>query len=458
MYIHSKKRVLIKALIFIMIGSVSIMFAELVIFNGKRSSDPSWLQNNFLRHIYSEPSIDVSELKSQHAKYMEQGISLPNTINPASINFPGAITTAKTEIVPINLELKANDLSAIEPALGTEGNIGLELELIKEPPSTLDMLELGIKSIEEVYARRNLDDVIFNLDDDKKAKKPRPEVKEEKTASLNHIINDSPKSDITKAPYEEYTHAPIDTPDLDNDKSKGLYVEPQGGGKIAIIIDDMGLSLRSRIAEELPGPLTLSYLPYAENLDAHAKRAKANGHELMVHMPMEPMNRNLDGGPHVLKVSQSKEELIETLDWGLSQFDGYVGINNHMGSRTTADKRSMDHVMKELKKRGLFFVDSRTIGSSVAAKSANEAGIPYAVRDIFLDHEVNPEFINQALAKLENKANSRGYAIAIGHPHKDTINALKEWLPTLKEKGLTLVPVSALLKHPSNKEDIATNN
>jgi len=168
----------------------------------------------------------------------------------------------------------------------------------------------------------------------------------------------------------------------------------------------------------------------------------------MVHMPMEPLNGNLDAGPHVLMTSQSEEDMLDTLDWGLTQFEGYDGINNHMGSRITADKEAMDKVMAVLKEKGLFFVDSRTINSSVAAQSARDAGIPYAVRDIFLDHEVTPEFIQNALKKLEDKASARGYAIAIAHPHKETIDALKDWIPSLEEKGLTLVPVNELLYRP----------
>ncbi len=228
------------------------------------------------------------------------------------------------------------------------------------------------------------------------------------------------------------------------------YDEPKGNGMIAIIIDDMGVSLRSKLVEVLPAPLTLSYLPYAKNLKERTARAVGNGHELMVHMPMEAMSKYNDGGPKVLKSSQNETEFEEILDWGLAQFDGFVGVNNHMGSRLTQDGEAMRRVMAYLKARdgNLFFIDSKTIGSSVAASSAHDAGIPYATRDVFIDHEINKEFIEGALAKLERLANKNGYAIAIGHPHKETITALKTWLPTLKDKGLTLVPASKLIKHP----------
>ncbi len=233
------------------------------------------------------------------------------------------------------------------------------------------------------------------------------------------------------------------------------YESPKGQGMIAIIIDDMGISLRSKLVEVLPSPLTLSYLPYAKNLKERTARAAANGHELMVHIPMEPMNEYMDGGPKVLKTSSSDDDLTEILGWALSQFDGFKGVNNHMGSKLTQDENAMRHVMEYLKRKddGLFFIDSKTIGSSIAAKTARDMGVPYAARDIFLDHEQTPEFIAEALAKLEAAAHKNGYAIAIGHPHKETIAALKAWLPTLKDKGLTLVPASKLINQPKPAND-----
>lgn len=232
----------------------------------------------------------------------------------------------------------------------------------------------------------------------------------------------------------------------ENLKSPYTYKEPEGEGLVVIMIDDMGLSAHSREVENLPGPLTLSYLPYAERLPEKAAYAKSKGHELMVHMPMEPLNGKLDAGPAVLRVGQDPDAFGEILNYDLTQFSGYAGVNNHMGSRLTQDADAMRLVMKELKKRGVYFVDSKTIGNSVAADIAAESGLPYAERDVFLDHEMTPEFVAGALANLEKVAYRKGYAIAIGHPHEVTIAALKRWLPTLKEKGLTLVPASAVVK------------
>lgn len=141
------------------------------------------------------------------------------------------------------------------------------------------------------------------------------------------------------------------------------------------------------------------------------------------------------------------------LNKDLSAFSGYVGINNHMGSKMTQDRPGMARVMAELRTRGLLFIDSRTINTSVAADEAEKAGIPYAVRDVFLDHEETYEAVAGALEEVERKALKDGFAIAIGHPREETVKALREWLPTLEAKGIALVPVSAVVTVPEENPE-----
>lgn len=222
--------------------------------------------------------------------------------------------------------------------------------------------------------------------------------------------------------------------------------------KIVIIIDDMGMDRkRSQRTVDLPGPLTLAFLPYAPKLDDITQAATAKGHELIIHMPMEPMDSNLNPGSIALKSGMSDADIDAMLEKAFASFKGYVGLNNHMGSRLTKDKRAMQRVMAKLKERGLLFVDSKTIGSSVASQSAAEAGLRYGDRDVFLDHQDTPAFVHAALRQTERVASKKGYAIAIGHPKDSTINALKEWLPGLKARGFELVPVSAVV-HKSKQQ------
>jgi uncharacterized protein len=220
-----------------------------------------------------------------------------------------------------------------------------------------------------------------------------------------------------------------------------------GRARIAIVIDDLGLDRRrTERTIALKGPLTLSFLAYAEDLPHLTEAARRAGHELLVHVPMEPMSHSENMGPNGLAVSLSHDELLRRLRWDLGRFEGYVGINNHMGSRFTSDAPSMIAVMEELKGRGLLFIDSRTIASTVAAGLAQRAGVPNASRDVFLDNESDATAVGERLAVLEATARRHGSAIAIGHPHDGTLAELTLWLDTLAGKGLVLVPVSAIVK------------
>jgi polysaccharide deacetylase 2 family uncharacterized protein YibQ len=221
----------------------------------------------------------------------------------------------------------------------------------------------------------------------------------------------------------------------------------QGRPRIAIVIDDLGLDRkRTERTIALPGPLTLSFLAYANDLPHLGAEGHRAGHELMVHVPMEPMSRHEDMGPNGLAVGLGRDELLRRLRWDLARFDGYVGINNHMGSRFTSDAQSLMPVMEELKQRGLLFLDSRTVSNSAGLMLARQLGVPSAARDVFLDNEVDGEAIAAQLAETEAIARRHGSAIAIGHPHDATIDELAHWLPTLPGKGFELVPVSALAR------------
>lgn len=221
---------------------------------------------------------------------------------------------------------------------------------------------------------------------------------------------------------------------------------------IAIVIDDLGVDkARTRRTIALPGPLTVSFLPYASDLPRQAAAARRNGHELLVHVPMEPVG-HLDMGPNGLETGLAREEVVRRLRWDLARFDGYVGVNNHMGSKFTSDARSMAIVIEELKARGLLFLDSRTTAGSVGASLALRDGVPSASRDVFLDNVVDAAAIAARLAEVEVMARRQGHAIAIGHPHDATLDALAPWLASLPRKGFVLVPVSAIVRESWARE------
>ncbi len=218
------------------------------------------------------------------------------------------------------------------------------------------------------------------------------------------------------------------------------------GPQIVVVIDDAGVDRRrTRQVIGLPGPLTIAFLTYARQLDKQVKLAAAKGHEIMTHVPMQPINADADPGKNALNTDLHPNEVKSRLLWALNRIPGHVGINNHMGSRYTSHEKGMQLVMAELRTRGLLFLDSRTSRNTVGAKLAKIYQVPHVVRNIFLDHDPKLESIKKQLAELEKVAQKKGYAVAIGHPRDATIEALSQWLPILAEKGLVLVPISAII-------------
>jgi len=221
---------------------------------------------------------------------------------------------------------------------------------------------------------------------------------------------------------------------------------------LAIVIDDMGLDRpRALRTIALRGPLTLSLMTYADNLPELVKQAHAGGHEVMAHLPMEPVSPKENPGKGALLARMDDAAIRKTIADDLDGWSGYVGINNHMGSKFTADRSRMAVVMEELKARGLMWLDSRTINDSAGPGAARALGVPFITRDIFLDNVETPDAIRVQLELAKTTAKSRGTAVAIGHPHEATIAALKDWLPGLAEAGVQLVPATEILKRRSEK-------
>jgi len=225
---------------------------------------------------------------------------------------------------------------------------------------------------------------------------------------------------------------------------------------IAIVIDDLGLNKRKLEAlYEINQPLTLSFLSYADGLPELTGQARAKGYELLVHIPMEPEDMNIDSGNNVLTTDMDEETLMQTLNWHLSRFKGYVGFNNHMGSKFTADRDGMQLVIDAASDRGLLFFDSRTTDRTLGKELADEAGIPVIERDVFLDNDIEEAAILIQLKKAEAIARKSGMAVVIGHPHSQTVAALKTWLATLND--IQIVPLSALVKRLEGESQVARN-
>ncbi len=220
---------------------------------------------------------------------------------------------------------------------------------------------------------------------------------------------------------------------------------------IAIVIDDMGISVsRTRDIASLKYPINASFLTYAKNLKGQISLAKASGQEIMAHLPMEPqVMQNFT--PTMLTTKMNDEELLSTLRNMLEAIPEAKHVNNHMGSRITEDKHRMAVVMKELAARKIGFLDSKTTPHSAAPEQARRFGIDLTMRNVFLDNKDDFDYITKQLKQTEEIARKRGYAIAIGHPKAQTYQALKAWLPTVKDKGFRLVKISELSEYINKK-------
>ena len=213
---------------------------------------------------------------------------------------------------------------------------------------------------------------------------------------------------------------------------------------IAIIIDDMGHSLSEgeRLAN-LDQPLTLAFLPYRRHTDSLARLAHKQHKESMRHAPMAN-TRNYGLGPGGLTPDMDEQSMVTTLRRALQSIPHVQGVNNHMGSLLTQQLQPMDWVMKELFRYPVYFIDSRTIASSVAGDVAAAYRIPTMTRDVFLDHEQTEEFVDRQFKLLIKRARENGSAIGIGHPHKVTVDYLEKHLPKLDEQGIAIATVSGL--------------
>jgi polysaccharide deacetylase 2 family uncharacterized protein YibQ len=221
---------------------------------------------------------------------------------------------------------------------------------------------------------------------------------------------------------------------------------------IAIVIDDLGAdAIGTRRAIALPKEVSLSFLPYPEAAPQFARDALRAGHQVLVHVPMEPDGRT-DPGPNALLTSLDTATNITRLDWALSRIPGFLGINNHEGSRFTADRAALVPVIEHLAERHVFFLDSRTSADTQVVTMARAFGVASAGRDVFLDDTVSAQAIAAQLARAETIAREQGVAVAIGHPHPETMDALAKWTTQAASRGYELVTASEAIRLKTERD------
>lgn len=238
--------------------------------------------------------------------------------------------------------------------------------------------------------------------------------------------------------------------DIRTEKPVPAPVPKGGSGKaeLAIIVDDMGSSLQeARSLVAIGVPINFAIIPGLRHDREVADLALEQHIDIMVHMPMQPKEypkRRLESNG--LLLDQSDEELRNRLNSYIERLPQAIGANNHMGSGFTENPEKMRVVLDVLKEHNLFYLDSITTPLTVGPKVAAELGMPHAQRDVFLDNIQNEVYIREQLAKAVNRAHKNGRAIAICHPHPETIATLLKTLPALKQQKITLVKISQLIQ------------
>ncbi|HSR72903.1 MAG TPA: divergent polysaccharide deacetylase family protein [Kiloniellales bacterium] len=227
--------------------------------------------------------------------------------------------------------------------------------------------------------------------------------------------------------------------------------------RIAVVLTGLGLSsaMTEAAIRELPAGVTLSFTPYSRDLDRWVSQARAQGHEVLLDLPMEPTSYPQDDpGPRALLTALSERQNLERLEWILGRAEGYVGVAIVMGSRFVTAREQLEPVVEALKARGLMLLDNRSSDNTLAWALARTRDVPAAINDRILDSgDATRVTIEERLRQLERIARSEHYAVAMGHPYPATIDSLKEWLRGLEDRKLLLAPLTALAnRQPLDKE------
>ncbi len=224
-------------------------------------------------------------------------------------------------------------------------------------------------------------------------------------------------------------------------------VQPKN--RVALIVDDMGYSLKTlRDIKDLGLSLTIAILPYSPWAEETARAAQKNNLEVILHLPLESLNdyESNSSTQGLIHSRMPKKDVLETLDANLAQIPFIRGVNNHMGSKITAEKEIMSLILARLKEDNLYFIDSVTAGNSIAYNLAREMSVLSAFRHVFLDSEREEEYIRKQLIQLLRLAQTQGMAVGICHPYKSTLKVLSDNLGLFEEYNCETVFASQIVK------------
>ncbi|MCX5665689.1 MAG: divergent polysaccharide deacetylase family protein [Candidatus Omnitrophica bacterium] len=220
-----------------------------------------------------------------------------------------------------------------------------------------------------------------------------------------------------------------------------------GNPKVAIVIDDFGYNMNNLDnLFAVKRPVTFSILPNLPYSKRIASLASSKGYDLILHLPLESNDPTAPAEIGTIKTGMDEKDILALLDKDIASVPGLHGVSNHQGSKATEDRRAMSIILSDLNKRGLYFFDSLVTDKSVCRDAAAQSKVPYAKRDIFLDNENNPEYIEKQMLSLRKSAFKCGSVIAVCHDRKNTITVLNKMMPELASEGIRFVYLSEMVK------------
>lgn len=383
-----------------------------------------------------------------HLKNSIETATVPQATSPVDIQLEISRIDRSISHVLFNLGVSRNDIRTSSVTTKTSGNTEWTY---KEKTITADRSELEIDDIETELAqiasnsstkatfRKDSSSIVFDIT-----------VNDLRTHRIEFNLRDEVSAKVRTAKRDIDPYSGKDKPGTGTkDKATDELFDIKKG-KIVIIVDDLGMDKKTVDSlTEISTDLTLAVLPNLPNSLYAAEVAKKKNMDLLLHLPMEPKTISGynadDAGEGVLLVGQTKQDIVASLEKNIVSVPDAIGVNNHMGSKFTENDELMELVLKKLKERGLFFVDSLTSPNSRGYPIAREIGLKTAKRDYFLDDKKKgKEYVVQQLAKLVDKSEREGIAVGICHPYPQTIEAFRQVMPDLK-KRVDIVPVSKVL-------------
>jgi uncharacterized protein len=265
----------------------------------------------------------------------------------------------------------------------------------------------------------------------------------------------APAAGIDNKLLETSRHGQIPRIGIDGTKVMSAYarvaaIDPAKANlpRIAVIVGGLGISAATtaEALAKLPAAVTFAFAPYGADIARVAGRARSEGHELLLQLPMEPFDYpDNDPGPQTLLTGLSPDQNVDRMHWLMSRMQGYVGVANFMGARFTATEGSLAPVLRETAKRGLLFVDDGSSPRSLASQIAGANSLPFAKVDVVVDAVTTPSEIDRALTRLEATARENGAAVGMASALPVSIDRLSQWIKAVEQRGLVVVPVTAII-------------